>query len=179
MQVTHFRTQSPIAPQASALGTTEAWFKVSSLKRKMIPRGRTRSKGHKLKHMKFDLYIRKIFFRVKLVKHRNRLPGEVLESQSLEMFKKPAECGAGQPAWSGPAWCRMLNQTTFRVPFWPQLFCEEDWTIIWLWRSNGKRIGMARVWPYFFCFCWSPFFKCRTEKLGAAMGSAHVNKFHK
>lgn len=69
----------------------------------MIPRGRTRSKGHKLKHMKFDLYIRKIFFSVKLVKHRNRLPGEVLESQSLEMFKKPAECGAGQPAWSGPA----------------------------------------------------------------------------
>lgn len=61
VQVTHFRTQSPTATQASALGTAESWFKVSSLKRKMIPRGRTRSKGHKLKHMKFDLQIRKTF----------------------------------------------------------------------------------------------------------------------
>lgn len=52
----------------------------------MIPRGRVRRKGHKLKHVKFDLYIRKIFM-VKVVKHRNRLPGEVLESQSLEIFK--------------------------------------------------------------------------------------------
>lgn len=86
VQVMHFRTQSPIATQASALDIAEALFKVSSVNTGMIPRGRARREGHKLKHMRFDLYVRKIFMG-KVVKHRNRLPGEVLESQSLEIFK--------------------------------------------------------------------------------------------
>ncbi|KFV83020.1 hypothetical protein N308_15266, partial [Struthio camelus australis] len=43
--------------------------------------------GHKLKHRKFHLNMRKNFFTVRVTEHRNRLPREVVESPCLEMFK--------------------------------------------------------------------------------------------
>ena len=49
---------------------------------------RTRGNGHKMKHGRFPLNIRKHFFTVRVTKHWHRLPRKVVVSPSLEILKK-------------------------------------------------------------------------------------------
>ncbi|KAK4829209.1 hypothetical protein QYF61_002474 [Mycteria americana] len=71
--------------------------------------------GHKLKYRKFLLNTSKHLFTVRVVKHWHRLPREVVESPSLEMFKSRLDMALGNcSGW--PCLSRELAQMTSRGP---------------------------------------------------------------
>ncbi|KFV84736.1 hypothetical protein N308_02801, partial [Struthio camelus australis] len=47
--------------------------------------------GPKLKYRRLHLNMRENFFPVRVTEHWNRLPREVVESPSLEIFKSPLD----------------------------------------------------------------------------------------
>jgi len=53
----------------------------------VVPSNRTRGNGHKLKHRKFRVNMRKNFFTLKVMEPWNRLPREAAECLPLEIFK--------------------------------------------------------------------------------------------
>ena len=66
-----------------------AWLEVGLFPSKWGTRGQAsaRGNGHKLRHRKFRLNVRKNFFPLRVTEPWPRLPREVVESPSLEIFK--------------------------------------------------------------------------------------------
>ena len=87
---------------------------------------RTKSNSFKLKEGRFRLDRKQKFFTVRVVKHWNRLPTEVVDASSLETFKVRLD-----RALSNMIWLEMslltaggLDQMTFKGPFQHKLFYD-------------------------------------------------------
>jgi len=79
----------------------------------VVPSDRTRGNGHRLKHRKFHLNMRKNFFPLSVTETWNSLPREVVDFPS----QVPPGQGPVQPAVGDPASAGRLDQMIHRGPF--------------------------------------------------------------
>jgi len=90
----------------------------------VVPSDRTRGNGHKLKPGKFHLNTRKNFFPLRVMEHWNRLPREVVESPSLEIFQTRLDVVLCSLLWVTLLWQESWDYMTDRGPFQPLTFCD-------------------------------------------------------
>jgi len=85
----------------------------------VVASNRTRGNGHKLKHRKFQLNMKKNFFTLRVTEHWSRMPREVVGSPSLETFKTHLD-----KVLCSLLWVTGLDWVTHRGPFQPPPFCD-------------------------------------------------------
>jgi len=95
----------------------------------VVPSDRTRGNGHKLKHRKFRLNMRKNFFTVRVTEHWNRLPTEIMHSSSLDVFKTRLDTALCSLLQVTLLWQEGWTRRTHRGPFQPLTFCDS--VILW------------------------------------------------
>jgi len=88
----------------------------------VVPSDRTRGNGHKLKHKKFHLNMRKNFFTLRMAEHWNRLPRGVFSFSGV--IKNPPGSGPLRPAVGDPALAGGLDKMIHRGPFQSLPFCD-------------------------------------------------------
>ena len=89
----------------------------------VVSSDRTRGNGHKLKQKKLQLKMRKNFFTLRVTEPWHRLPREVVESPSLEIFQTRLDAVLCSLLWVTLLW-QGLGWVTHRGPFQPLLFCD-------------------------------------------------------
>lgn len=98
----------------------------------VVPHKRTRSNKHKLIYRKSHLNIRKSLFTVRVVKHRNTLPRELLESQSLQILR----------IWPGSVLGKLFYVTLLWAGGWtrwsPEVPIRLNYPVILWWFSSCK-----------------------------------------
>lgn len=96
------------------------------------PRDTVRGTRHKVKHRRFPLSIKKhLFFPVSVTEHWHRLPGEIVDSLSLEIIKYHS-------TWflaTGSRWLG-FNQGVGPEEFWRSLPTSNCSVILWWHHKN-------------------------------------------
>lgn len=88
-----------------------------------VPSTKTSGNGHRLKHSKFNMSMRKSLFTLKVALLWNRLSREVMESPSLEIFKTLLDTCLCD-LLEGACFSRGLDQRTSRSSFQPVQLCD-------------------------------------------------------
>lgn len=81
-----------------------------------------RDSGYTMKCRRCCLSTRQHFFTGRVTQHWHRLPSEVVEFASSEIFK--SQHGPGKPAPDDSAWAGGLDKMTSGGPFLTQPFCD-------------------------------------------------------